>query len=445
MIVWINGAFGAGKTATARELIELIPNSTLFDPEVVGGALTHLLPAKHLAEVGDFQDLPIWRRLVVDTAAAMLAELGGVLVVPMTLLRQEYRDEIFGGLAARRIPVHHVLLAPAETILRERIAGREVSPEPDGETRVRQWSYDHIEPYRAALGWLTADAHPVDTSALTPYDTAVRIADAVRGGDAPVCDIVQTPEPTAETVAAGVLLFDEHDRFLLVDPTYKAGWEFPGGVVEAGEAPARAGMREVTEETGLVLDEVPTLLVIDWESPAPPATAACGSSSTVAASTNRPRGGCCCRAPNSASGASSPNRRPPTSCRPSATNGSAGPCAPANAAPRSTWRPASPSADTAAPTAPARHPGRAAMSVPPCRRPTAERRRRLVRVPSGAATPSDTRQRRLVRGRSAWCAGPVPVGRRAEETERARTVRCGPSVSARARLRRAVRVAQLAA
>ncbi|WP_369255927.1 NUDIX domain-containing protein [Streptomyces sp. R35] len=272
MIVWINGAFGAGKTTTARELIELIPNSTLFDPEVIGGALTHLLPAKRLAEVGDFQDLPIWRRLVVDTAAAMLAELGGVLVVPMTLLRQEYRDEIFGGLAARRIPVRHVLLAPAETILRERIAGRAVPPDlPDGDLRVRQWSYDHIEPYRAALAsWLTADAHPVDTSALTPYDTALRIADAVRTGDVPVCDIVQTPEPTAETVAAGVLLFDEQDRVLLVDPTYKAGWEFPGGVVEPGEAPARAGMREVTEETGITLDDVPALLVVDWESPAPP-------------------------------------------------------------------------------------------------------------------------------------------------------------------------------
>ncbi|MEV6291299.1 NUDIX domain-containing protein [Streptomyces sp. NPDC051896] len=271
-VVWINGAFGAGKTTTARELIELIPHSTLFDPEVIGAGLTHLLPAKRLAEVGDFQDLPIWRRLVVDTAAAMLAELGGTLVVPMTLLRQDYRDEIFGGLAARRIPVHHLLLAPAETILRERIAGREVPPElPDGEIRVRQWSYDHIEPYRAALAsWLTADAHLVDTSALTPYATAVRIADAIGSGAVLPCDIVQTPEPTAETLAAGVLLFDEHDRVLLVDPTYKPGWEFPGGVVERGEAPARAGMREVAEETGIRLREVPRLLVVDWERPVPP-------------------------------------------------------------------------------------------------------------------------------------------------------------------------------
>lgn len=102
MIVWINGAFSAGKTSAACELIDLIPNSTFYDPGVTGGGLRRLLPQKKLAEVTDFQDLPIWRRLVVDTAAALLAELSGVLVVPMTLLRQEYRDEIFGA----RLPAH---------------------------------------------------------------------------------------------------------------------------------------------------------------------------------------------------------------------------------------------------------------------------------------------------------------------------------------------------
>ncbi|MGW1885953.1 NUDIX domain-containing protein [Streptomyces sp. NPDC001970] len=270
MIVWINGAFSAGKTSTARELIDLIPNSTVYDPEVIGGALRYLLPQKRLDEVTDHQDLPIWRRLVVDAAAALLAEVGGVLIVPMTVLRQEYRDEIFGGLASRRIPVRHVLLAPEETILRRRIAEREEPDIPDAEQRVRQWAYDHIEPYRNALGWLTADAHVVDTSYLTPRETAEAVAEAVRTGAAGICEIVQTPEPTAETLAAGVLLFDDEDRVLLVDPTYKPGWEFPGGVVEQGEAPARAGMREVAEEIGIHLEAVPRLLVVDWEPPRPP-------------------------------------------------------------------------------------------------------------------------------------------------------------------------------
>ncbi|MFD5329328.1 NUDIX domain-containing protein [Streptomyces sp. NPDC127092] len=272
MIVWINGAFGAGKSSTARELVDLIPNSTLYDPELTGGAMNLLLPQKRLAEVTDFQDLPIWRRLVVDTAAALLAEVGGVLVVPMTLLRQEYRDEIFGGLAARRIDVRHVLLTPDETILRDRIESRVEHPgDPEAEARARRWCLDHLDPYRAARdGWLAADAYTVDNSALTAAETARTVAEAVTAGHAAPCGIVQTPEPTGETLAAGVLLFDEDDRFLLVDPTYKAGWEFPGGVVEPGEAPARAGIREVAEEIGLRLETVPRLLLVDWERPQPP-------------------------------------------------------------------------------------------------------------------------------------------------------------------------------
>lgn len=326
MIVWINGAFSAGKTSAAGELIDLIPNSTLYDPEITGAGLRSLLPQKRLAEVTDFQDLPIWRRLVVDTAAALLAETPGVLVVPMTLLRQDYRDEIFGGFASRRIPVRHVALSPEETILRSRIAGREEFPGDEEQSeRVRRWAYEHIGPYRDALGWITEDAHVIDNSALTPRGTAERIADAVRTGNAAPCPIVQSPEPTAETVAAGVLLFDEQDRVLLVDPTYKPGWEFPGGVVEAGEAPAQAGIREVAEEIGLRLDRVPTLLLVDWESPRPPGYGGLRFLFDGGLLRSEDSRGCCCPDPSCAAGASSPRRTRRGCCRPPGTSGCAGP------------------------------------------------------------------------------------------------------------------------
>ncbi|MFC0598568.1 NUDIX hydrolase [Streptomyces palmae] len=270
MIVWLNGAFGAGKTTAARALVDLLPGSTLYDPELVGDGLRRMLPAERLAGVSDYQDLPAWRRLVVETGAALHAETGGPLVAPMTLLRQEYRDEIFGGLAARRIPVRHVLLRPDETILRQRIDQRvEVPGDPEASESVRAWCREHLAPYRAALPWISAEAHVVDTTGLTPRQTAERVAAGVRGG-AGACEIVQTPEPTAPTLAAGVLLFDERDRVLLVDPTYKPGWEFPGGVVEPGESPSRAGIREVAEELGIRLGGPLRLLVVDWEPPRPP-------------------------------------------------------------------------------------------------------------------------------------------------------------------------------
>ncbi len=270
MIIWVNGAYGAGKSSAAREMLDLIPESNLFEPEVLGGCLRQMLPDKRLQEITDHQELAVWPRLVVETAAALLQELGGVLVTPMTLLRQDHRDEIFGGLAARGIEVRHVLLDTEETILRARIAAGADHPD---DTRAadtaRRWALDRIPDYADALGWLTRDAHVLRTDGLTPRQTAVRVAEAIGRGEG-FCGIVQTPAPRAETIAAGVLLFDEADRILLVDPTYKPGWEFPGGIVERGESPARAGHREVAEELGIELTGGLELLVVDWEAPKPP-------------------------------------------------------------------------------------------------------------------------------------------------------------------------------
>lgn len=271
MIIWVNGAFGAGKTSAAREMLDLIPASTLYEPEVLGGCLCRLLPGQRLQEVTAYQELPIWRRLVVETAAALLAEVGGVLIAPMTLLRQDHRDEIFGGLAARGIEVRHVVLEPGETILRARIAARTDHPDDQpSDELARRWALDRIADYKEALSWLVRDAYLLTTAGLTPRQTALALTEAIDRG-AGSCGIVQTPEPRAETVAAGVLLFDDADRVLLVDPTYKPGWEFPGGIVEQGESPAAAGRREVAEELGIELTRGLELLVVDWEPPRPPA------------------------------------------------------------------------------------------------------------------------------------------------------------------------------
>ena len=64
-------------------------------------------------------------------------------------------------------------------------------------------------------------------------------------------------------VAAGALIRDAEGRILLVKPTYKDGWDIPGGYVEPGESPAAACKRELKEEIGL--DREPgRLLIVDW-------------------------------------------------------------------------------------------------------------------------------------------------------------------------------------
>ncbi|MFG3225423.1 NUDIX domain-containing protein [Kitasatospora sp. NPDC048194] len=76
--------------------------------------------------------------------------------------------------------------------------------------------------------------------------------------DSQVHEVVAQPR-----TAAGVLFFDEDGRVLLVKPTYKHGWEIPGGYLHAGETPSEGAAREVKEELGIT-PPIGRLLVADW-------------------------------------------------------------------------------------------------------------------------------------------------------------------------------------
>lgn len=67
-------------------------------------------------------------------------------------------------------------------------------------------------------------------------------------------------------VGADVILRDQHDRILLVDPTYKPDWDLPGGMAEANEPPEAAARRELREELAMEV-EIGRLLCVDWVSP----------------------------------------------------------------------------------------------------------------------------------------------------------------------------------
>lgn len=69
-----------------------------------------------------------------------------------------------------------------------------------------------------------------------------------------------------KVMSAGVLLRDEAGRVLLVEPSYKPGWEIPGGIVERGEPPWVTAARELHEEVGLERS-LRRLLVVDHVPP----------------------------------------------------------------------------------------------------------------------------------------------------------------------------------
>jgi predicted kinase len=171
VIVWLNGTHGVGKTTTSALVQQLIPGSRVFDAEKVGEALMDIKPG--LPDTDNFQHWPPWRPLVVETARRVLDYTGGTLVMPMTVLVEQYWREISSGLAAHGIPVTHFVLHSDPDTLRKRI-------ESDNVLGSSTFRLNHLEPYaEAARTWLHAEAEVVDTTQLTAAQAALQIAEAV--------------------------------------------------------------------------------------------------------------------------------------------------------------------------------------------------------------------------------------------------------------------------
>jgi hypothetical protein len=134
VLVWINGPFGGGKTATASELQRRLPGSVVCDPEHLGFGLHRMLPPSLRT---DFQSLQAWRsgvREVLDLAAR---KHQGPVIVPMTLINRRYYEEILGRL--RQEFAEHIrtdqqtVPQVADTIAR--LAALPIRPDTDGPLR----------------------------------------------------------------------------------------------------------------------------------------------------------------------------------------------------------------------------------------------------------------------------------------------------------------------
>ena len=54
--------------------------------------------------------------------------------------------------------------------------------------------------------------------------------------------------------SAAVLIENEQGELLIVKSDYKDHWSLPGGIVDSGESPLKAAVREVEEEVGIKID-----------------------------------------------------------------------------------------------------------------------------------------------------------------------------------------------
>jgi thymidylate kinase len=111
MIIWVNGAFAAGKTTLAQELERRLPEAMPFDPEYVGYILSKWVPP---AGSGDYQDIPLWRKLVADFAIGM-SVLHVFLDVPAEELHRRIDAQVRGD--------QHTPAELADLVLKSAAAG----------------------------------------------------------------------------------------------------------------------------------------------------------------------------------------------------------------------------------------------------------------------------------------------------------------------------------
>jgi len=124
MFILLNGSFGIGKTTAATCLARELPSAAISDPEVVGFVLRRV-PAWMVGlrrQPDDYQDMALWRRLIVHQArwAYRRAE---IVIVPMAFTNRVYLEEFAGALQAIA-PVRKICLVAPLAVVGERLAAR---------------------------------------------------------------------------------------------------------------------------------------------------------------------------------------------------------------------------------------------------------------------------------------------------------------------------------
>jgi RNase adaptor protein for sRNA GlmZ degradation len=122
-IIWINGAFGSGKSQTAFEINRRLDNSFVYDPENAGYFLRRNMP-KELLDKDDFQNEYLWRAFNYEIIKHIAANYNGIIIIPMTIYNPQYYDEIVEKLLSDNIAIEHYILGATKETLLKRQAKR---------------------------------------------------------------------------------------------------------------------------------------------------------------------------------------------------------------------------------------------------------------------------------------------------------------------------------
>ncbi|UYN98909.1 MAG: AAA family ATPase [Devosia sp.] len=124
MFVLLNGSFGIGKTTVSELLAKNLAHAAISDPEQVGFVLRRL-PAwliGHRRQPDDYQDMALWRSLIVHQARLVHLR-SKMVIVPMAFTNLAYLDA-FSAALAQTAPVRRICLVAPLDVVRQRLAGR---------------------------------------------------------------------------------------------------------------------------------------------------------------------------------------------------------------------------------------------------------------------------------------------------------------------------------
>jgi tRNA uridine 5-carbamoylmethylation protein Kti12 len=126
LIIWINGAYGSGKSTVSDALQKKIVNSNIYDPENAGNFIRENLPLQMWKD--DFQDYRLWRLINFEMIKYLANNYDGTIIIPMTIVNIDSYNETIIELSKIFDVKHFILYAGSDILLKRNL---ERGEEPD--------------------------------------------------------------------------------------------------------------------------------------------------------------------------------------------------------------------------------------------------------------------------------------------------------------------------